>query len=98
MQVKFCFKRVFFFIMTGKHPFEMQKVRKDLFLSLEISENKKIIFSENIISLKISTLTLRYEKCYPNSKKKRFLSNFLQHIRLRYGKPCYKLFDGIAVM
>ena len=30
--------------MTRKHPFEMQKVRKDLFLSLNISEIRKYFF------------------------------------------------------
>ena len=44
--------------MTEKHTFEKQNVRKDMFLSLKISEIKKIIFSDIIISLKISTLTL----------------------------------------
>ena len=33
-----------FFIVTRKHPFEMQKVRKDLFLSLNISEIRKLFF------------------------------------------------------
>ena len=33
-----------FFIMTGKHPFGMQKVRKDLFLSLKISEIGQLFF------------------------------------------------------
>ena len=36
-----------FFIITGKHPFEMQEVRKDL--SLKISEIRKLFFRKTLI-------------------------------------------------
>ena len=39
--------QVFFFIITGKHPFEMPKVRKDF--AEEISEIRKIFFCKTLI-------------------------------------------------